>query len=229
MKSLKKSYTIDSILYLLVCAAFTVAVRVVDTAPIGYNGQTVGFSFINDYFQKLFPYNQTFYTLTQLLGYFALAVAAAFGVFGIVQLVKRKSILEIDGDILALGVFYILVIITYAVFTKVAINYRPVIIDAAEGLETSFPSSHTMLAVCVFVTAGMQIRKRVKGGLGTVLSVVCAVLAAAMIVGRIISGVHWFTDILGGILYSCFFISVYKLLCELLKGEEPGKHDRQET
>ena len=94
MKSRKKSYTIDSILYLLVCAAFTVAVRVVDTAPIGYNGQTVGFSFINDYFQKLFPYNETFYTLTQLLGYFALLVAAAFGVFGIVQLIKRKSILD---------------------------------------------------------------------------------------------------------------------------------------
>ena len=154
-------------------------------------------------------------------------VAAAFGVFGVVQLIKRKSILEIDGDILALGVFYILVIITYAVFTKVAINYRPVIIDAAEGLETSFPSSHTMLAICVFITAGMQIRNRIEGLLGGVLSVVCAVLAAAMIVGRIISGVHWFTDILGGILYSCFFISVYKLLCELLKGEEEGKHDRQ--
>ena len=226
MKSLKKSYTIDSILYLLVCAAFTVAVRVADTAPIGVNGQTVGFSFINDYFQKLFPYNETFYTLTQLLGYFALAVAAAFGVFGIVQLIKRKSLLAVDGDIIALGVFYVLVLITYAVFTKIPVNYRPVVIDAAEGLETSFPSSHTMLAVCVFVTAGMQIRKRIKGRLGAVLSVICAVLAAAMIVGRIISGVHWFTDILGGILYSCFFISVYKLLGELLKGEEPGKHDR---
>lgn len=227
MKSLKKSYAIDSVLYLLVCAAFTVAVRVVDTAPIGYNGGTVGFSFINDYFQKLFPFNQTFYTVTQLLGYFALAVAAAFGVFGIVQLIKRKSLLAVDGDIIALGVFYVLVLITYAVFTKIPVNYRPVVIDAAQGLETSFPSSHTMLAVCVFITAGMQIRKRIKGRLGAVLSVICAVLTVFMIVGRIISGVHWFTDILGGILYSCFFISVYKLLGELLKNEETGKHDRQ--
>lgn len=227
MKSLKKSYAIDSVLYLLVCAAFTVAVRVVDTAPVGYNGGTVGFSFINDYFQKLFPFNQTFYTVTQLLGYFALAVAAAFGVFGIVQLIKRKSLLAVDGDIIALGVFYVLVLITYAVFTKIPVNYRPVVIDAAEGLETSFPSSHTMLAVCVFITAGMQIRKRIKGRLGAVLSVICAVLTVFMIVGRIISGVHWFTDILGGILYSCFFISVYKLLCELLKNEETGRHDRQ--
>ncbi len=227
MKSLKKSYAIDSVLYLLVCAAFTVAVRVVDTAPVGYNGGTVGFSFINDYFQKLFPFNQTFYTVTQLLGYFALAVAAAFGVFGIVQLIKRKSLLAVDGDIIALGVFYVLVLITYAVFTKIPVNYRPVVIDAAQGLETSFPSSHTMLAVCVFITAGMQIRKRIKGRLGAVLSVICAVLTVFMIVGRIISGVHWFTDILGGILYSCFFISVYKLLGELLKNEETGKHDRQ--
>ncbi len=227
MKSLKKSYAIDSVLYLLVCAAFTVAVRVVDTAPIGYNGGTVGFSFINDYFQKLFPFNQTFYTVTQLLGYFALAVAAAFGVFCIVQLIKRKSLLAVDGDIIALGVFYVLVLITYAVFTKIPVNYRPVVIDAAQGLETSFPSSHTMLAVCVFITAGMQIKKRIKGRLGAVLSVICAVLTVFMIVGRIISGVHWFTDILGGILYSCFFISVYKLLGELLKNEETGKHDRQ--
>ena len=227
MKSLKKSYAIDSVLYLLVCAAFTVAVRVVDTAPIGYNGGTVGFSFINDYFQKLFPFNQTFYTATQLLGYFALAVAAAFGVFGIVQLIKRKSLLAVDGDIIALGVFYVLVLITYAVFTKIPVNYRPVVIDAAEGLETSFPSSHTMLAVCVFITAGTQIKKRIKGRIGAVLSVICAVLTVFMIVGRIISGVHWFTDILGGILYSCFFISVYKLLGELLKNEETGKHDRQ--
>lgn len=226
MKSLKKSLFIDSILYFLVCAAFTVAVTVVDTAPIGLNGNTVGFSIINGYFKNLFPFNQAFYTLTQLLGYLALLVAAAFGVLGVAQLIKRKSLFAVDYDIIALGGFYILVLITYALFTKIAINYRPVIVNAAQGLEPSFPSSHTMLAVCVFVTACAQIKKRVKGKTGTALSIICAVLAAVTVVGRIISGVHWFTDILGGILYSCFFISVYRLLCVLLKPEATGKHDR---
>ncbi|MBQ0111043.1 MAG: phosphatase PAP2 family protein [Oscillospiraceae bacterium] len=228
MKSVKKSLLIDTGLYFLICAAFTVAVKTVDLSPIGINGEKIGFSFVNEYFRNLFPYNEIFYQITQLIGYFAILVAAAFGVVGLVQLIKRKNLFKVDSDIIALGIFYILVMSAYFAFTKIAVNYRPVIVDAAEGLEASFPSSHTMLAVCVFVTASTQVRARIKGTWGTVLSLVATVLAAGMIVGRIISGVHWFTDIIGGILYSCFFISVYKLLCERLKPLSGfgGKHDR---
>ena len=152
--------------------------------------------------------NDTFFDIAEYLGYLALLTAFGFACFGVYQLVKRKSFAGVDRDIYLLAALYIAVLLLYFIFDKIHINYRPVIIDGA--LEESFPSSHTMLAICVFVSAILQFKRRIKNQkVRIAVCTVCGLLAVLTTVFRYLSGVHWFIDILGGILISASLLFAY--------------------
>lgn len=86
----------------------------------------------------------------------------------------------------------------YFLFEKVVINYRPVLIEGV--LEASYPSSTTMLTPCVIPTAILQFKSRIKNvAIRKTVLTVLAIFAAFMVIGRLISGAHWLTDIIGGI------------------------------
>ena len=131
-----------------------------------------------------------------------------FGILGFAQWVKRKSIRKVDHDILAMGGFYGVTIAVYLLFEYVVINYRPVLIGGI--LEASYPSSTTVLVMCVMPTAMLQCNSRIKNRLLRicVLSFIAA-FTVFMILGRLISGVHWFTDIVGGMLLSAGLVKLY--------------------
>ena len=187
---------------------WTVLVRFVDVRAIGPEGSSVGFAALNGYVHELTGVNWLLYTVTDWLGIVPIAVALGFAILGLVQLIKRKSLWKVDHSILALGVFYIVVMAAYIFFEVVVINYRPTLIDGY--LEASYPSSTTMLVMCVMPTAAMQLNARIKN---TILKR-CAIIAiivfiAFMVIGRLISGVHWITDIIGGTLLSAGLVTVY--------------------
>ena len=187
---------------------WTVLVSIADVRPIGPEGSSVGFAALNGSVHKLTGVNWALYTITDWLGLIPVAAAFGFAILGFVQLVGRKSLWKVDHSILALGVFYVVVIVAYVFFETVVINYRPVLIDGY--LEASYPSSTTMLVTCVMPTAAIQLKARIKS---TVLRrcFVTAVVAftAFMVIGRLLSGVHWFTDIMGGALLSAGLVAVY--------------------
>lgn len=139
-----------------------------------------------------------------------------FGIVGLVQLIKRRSLWKVDDDILVLGCFYILVIAAYVIFEMVVVNYRPVLIEGY--LEASYPSSTTLLAMCVVPTAIMQLQTRMKNGCmrKLVVSVLWA-FTAFMVIGRLVSGVHWFTDIIGGAILSASLVVLYSSVIKILK------------
>ena len=166
---------------------------------------------MNTAVHEFFGIHLFWYKLTQLLGVAAIAVAGLFAVVGLVQLIQRKNLFKVDKKILMLGVIYILVILLYALFEKVPFNYRPVILDPAEGLEPSYPSTHTMLILTIFGTAVAVLGDYIKNAkLVLLLKIVCLVIMALTIVGRLVCGVHWFTDIAGGVIISLFFINLYR-------------------
>ena len=79
-----------------------------------------------------------------------------------------------------------------------------------DTLEASYPSSHTMLAVCVMSTAICQLKWKMRDEhVSRIVQGVLAVLIVLTVAGRMISGVHWFTDIIGGVLLSAFLVSLY--------------------
>ena len=152
--------------------------------------------------------NWFLYTVTDWLGLVPIAMALGFAVYGLVQLIKRKSLWKVDYSILALGGFYIVVLAVYILFEIVVVNYRPILINGY--LEASYPSSTTMLVMCVMPTAMMQFSIRVQYCLfrrGLLLTI--TVFIAFMVIGRLISGVHWITDIIGGALLSTGLVMMY--------------------
>ncbi|MBO7583995.1 MAG: phosphatase PAP2 family protein [Treponema sp.] len=214
MKKFANSYIFASLFIF-----FSLWIRLFDVQPVGPEGSSIGFAGLNVAVHELFGMHLFWYKLTQLLGVAAIAVAAVFAVVGFIQLVQRKSLLKVDKKILMLGVIYILVILLYVLFEKVPFNYRPVVLDPAEGLEPSYPSTHTMIILTIFGTAIGVIGDYLKNAkLVLLLKIICLVIMAVTIVGRLICGVHWFTDIAGGVIISLFFINLFKDLTK-----EPAK------
>lgn len=180
---------------------WTILVRVVDVQAIGPEGSEVGFATLNGWFHRTTGVHMFLYTITDVISILPLAIIAGFGILGLVQLISRKSLWKVDRDILALGCFYIVVLAVFLLFEVLAVNYRPVLIEGV--LEASYPSSTTMLAMCVLPTAALQFRTRISHRALRICAVTATIaLMAFMVVGRIISGVHWLTDIIGGGLFS---------------------------
>lgn len=208
------------ILALVLCLCFigwTAAVAFVDVQAIGPEGSQVGLAAMNAWARRVTGVEAVeggmrpfWYKLTNGLGYVSLIVALLFALLGLCQLVRRRGLARMDRELLMLGLFYVLLLGCYVLFEKVIVNYRPVMITAADGLEASYPSSHTMLACFIFATAMMQLPRLVKSpalrGLG---KLVCAAIIAVAVVGRLLSGVHWLSDIIGGVLLSAALVALY--------------------
>ena len=187
---------------------WTVGICFVDVRTIGPQGSSVGFAGINSFVHNLTGVHWGLYNITDWLGLVPIFVCMGFGILGLVQWIKRKSICKVDHDILVLGGFYIVTIAAYLLFESVVINYRPVLIGGI--LEVSYPSSTTMLVMCVMPTAIMQLGSRIKNkALRNIIAIAIIAFIAFMVIGRLLSGVHWFTDIVGGALLSAGFVMIY--------------------
>ena len=195
---------------------WTVLVSYVDVRAIGQNASSVGFATLNGYVHNLTGVNMFLYTITDWLGLVPIGVAVGFAVLGLVQWVRRKSVFKVDRSILALGGFYIIVLAMYIFFEIVVINYRPVLIDGY--LEASYPSSTTMLVMCVMPTAMMQLHARIKSDVfRRCVLISIAAFTAFMVIGRLASGVHWLTDIIGGALVSAGLVITYASVSDIHK------------
>lgn len=212
-----KGVIIAGLSFIAAFALWTVAVRFIDVKPVGPNDSSVGFSTLNMLVKRLIGVHMTLYVITDWLGIVPVALAFGFAVLGLVQLIARRSFRKVDHSILALGVFYIIVMAVYLLFEKVVVNYRPVLIDGY--LEASYPSSTTLLALCVMPTAAMQLGARIQNRvLRKVVVVGIAVFTAFMVIGRLISGVHWLSDIIGGVLFSAGLDLLYFAVFRIIAG-----------
>ena len=211
MKQETNKHLISALFYFTAFFLWTTALRFLDVQPIGPRGSVVGFATLNGWFHALTGVHMKLYTLTDWMGLVPVAFGFGFALLGLIQWITRKQLQKVDRSILALGGFYLLVLITYLTFEKVVINYRPVLIEGF--LEVSYPSSTTLLVMTVMPTAIAQLRNRIRHSL--LRHWVCIILTAfliLMVVGRLISGVHWFSDIIGGLFLSAGLVAVYKAM-----------------
>ena len=194
---------------ILLSIIYTCLVKVVDVQPVGAEGSNIGFATINKFVFDNIGFNKVWYNITEILGYVPILFAGMYGLVGLSQLIKRKSLKKVDRDIWVLAGFYVVVLACYVLFEKIVINYRPIILD--EGLEASYPSSHTILSLCVFASAVYMIERYLKNQktLRVVLGVAAVVLSVFTVIARGYSGVHWLTDIIGGVLLSLALLNFF--------------------
>ena len=212
----------------LICAAvclillllLILAVKTLDVAAIGPEGTSIGLSRINGAIHEATGVHMLWYKLTNYLGILSILVVAGFALLGVYQLMKRKSLGKVDREILVLGGLYVLLFACYVLFEFVVVNRRPVLLPGDTYPEASFPSSHTMLVFVILGSLLTVLGKYVKNrGIYRLLTAICGVLILVAVFGRLLSGVHWFTDILGGILLSAALLFCYAGAMDKLCGE----------
>ena len=214
MKKQTRLCFLTSAVLLVLFVVWTLLLGFVDVQAIGPEGSSVGFATLNGAFHQLTGVHMSFYELTDLLSIIPLGLVGGFGLLGLWQLIQRKSLLKVDFSLWMLGCFYVLVMAAFVLFEILAVNYRPILIEGV--LEASYPSSTTMLVLCVLPTAAMQFHARIHNSVFKRLVVTaCLALMVLMLGGRLLSGVHWLSDIIGGALLSGGLVALYTGLVSL--------------
>lgn len=216
MKEKKRRTLFAGMMLLAVFAVWTVLIQYVDVQPVGQNGTDIGFATLNVGFHKLTGVYMAIYTITDWLGLVPIFICMFFGGMGLVQLAQRKSLLQVDRDIIFLGVYYAIVIAGYLIFEMIPVNYRPILIEGR--MESSYPSSTTLLVLSVMPTLVFQVGRRVKNAVfRTWINRMTVIFSVCMVIGRAVAGVHWITDIVGAVLLSAGMFCIYRaavILCE---------------
>ena len=207
----RKKNLIITLILLMIAVAYTIIIKKVGVSSIGPNNSSIGLFKINEFFRNYLSSNMTIYNITKYLGYIPLLMACIYGLIGLVELIKRKSLKKVDIELYVLAFFYIVVLGVYLLFEKIVINYRPILIDGV--LDPSYPSSHTLLAIC-FCGSSLIINNILfkEKKLIKIINVIDVILIFAITIGRFISGVHWFTDIVGGLIISLFLIELFRYM-----------------
>ena len=213
-----KKYLSLSIALLIVAIIYTIAVINIDVAAVGPDGSSVGFSTINKKVSSTFEYNDTWYTVTKYAGILPFFLVAFYGCTGVIQLIKEKSLKRVNKKLILLGATYVVLGAIYILFEKFIVNYRPVLMEGK--LEASYPSSHTLLAIVVCASSLMISKDFIKNEtLRKIVDILTAILMILIVIGRIISGVHWISDIGGGIIISLCTLSFFKSAILMIEKE----------
>ena len=211
-KTKKTNYTLAAAL-LAAFALWTLLVMKVDVRPIGPEGSAVGFAALNRFAHQLTGVHLFWYELTDWLSLLPVALALGFALLGFLQLCRRKSLRKVDKSLLALGGVYLAAVAAYLFFEVFVVNRRPVLL--AGVLEASYPSSTTVLVLCIMPTAALQLKERFVGRARCrQLAMAAELFAVFMVLARLVSGVHWVTDIIGGLLLSAGLVFLYRGITE---------------
>ena len=209
MKKNGKKQLITGVSLMLVFVIWTWLIQKVDVQPVGQKGTDVGFAAFNCWFHKLTGVHMGLYTITDWLGLVPVFVCIVFGGIGLWQLIKRKNLFKVDTDLIYLGIYYVIVIFGYLFFEMCPINYRPILIEGI--LEASYPSSTTLLVLSVMPTLVLQANRRIENRyLKRIICAFTVVFSVFMVIGRLVSGVHWLTDIMGAVFLSTGLFYLYK-------------------
>lgn len=201
----KIKYIISGVCFFL----FIILIVLLKTVDIGTSpvGLPVGLYTVNEAVFSFTGVNNIWDKLTDGILALAISAAVAFFVLGLVQLIKRKSVKKVDREIIYMGGLYFVVILFYVIFEKVVINCRAI------EAEASFPSSHTMVICAIFGAAILVLGKYIKNkNVCLAVRIVLGALILIAVAGRLLSGMHWLTDICGAVLLSGALVALFSAL-----------------
>ena len=207
IKQSKSTALFASILLLISSIVFTIAVAFLDVKVNPVGGHNIGLSAINLAFNKSFPYNELLHKISEYAGYIPVLFAAFFACLGAGQALKHKSLKRVDNVLYFLAGYYVIVGFVYLIFEKLCINVRPIMLDGE--WEASYPSSHTLFSITLCAsTILVNNIFYAKAKWRKAMNAFAILLMLAVPVMRLFSGVHWFSDIIGGVIISLALVSI---------------------
>lgn len=214
---MKKRYLIISCASLLLFLLFLIMLYTVDVKNIGAGVTKVGLCFINNH--SFMASNASMWDkISDVCMYLGIGVIGALFILGVVQLIQRKNILKVDKEILVFGCLVVLMIIIWLFFDKVLIvNNRPILVDGK--VECSFPSTHIMITSFALLSGSYYLFKKInKKHLTIIMYVASAIIVTICFLGRVLSGMHFLTDAVCGLLMGLFlFFSLLAILQFIIK------------
>lgn len=182
----------------------------VDVTTGGVEGSNIGLSFLNVPMKNLLGTSRGAYTFSKYLGLFGLLCVAVVAASFLIRIIGQKSFKALTKKEYELGGLYFVTAVLYVIFNKILINYRPIIKWDEEKPESSFPSSHTVMAIVIFGSLASIAGDYFKNdAVCKFLKILCVIFAILIVVGRTLSGVHWFTDIIGGVFLGFALLLAY--------------------
>ncbi len=190
----QKIWLILSFVLFTIFVGFTLMVALVDV-------DQVGLSHLNQFVWQKLGRNVIWEHITDWLGYLVILLVLGIVAWQIVQAFRRKNLMRIDQNLLVFDVVCAILVAFYAFFEFVVINYRPELVDGVA--KASYPSSHVMLFATIIPLLIWQVWHYFKTKPWRIVLTVLMILVAVLgVIGRLLSGVHWFTDILAGLIIS---------------------------
>lgn len=190
---------------------WTILVKTVDVhyiTDIGFLGFYSVNQNINDWVKTL--NNSLFDKISNILLIVSIVTVFIFAIVGLVQLIKRKSFAKVDPIIYILLGLYVLSAIFYLVFELMKINFSP--LSTKEDIKTSYPSTHLFIS-CSYVSAAVFVlfeyfdfKKIIK----YIILGLLVIFVAIVFIIRLMSGNHYFTDLIGGLLLTISLVSLFK-------------------
>lgn len=221
MTKKQKILLISGAVTLLLFVLWTVAVLTVGRAPVGPMDSSVGFSQMNLAMHTALGVNEGWYNLSEVLGLIILAVAAGFALWGVIQLIRHRSFRRVDPHLYLLAALYIALGLVYVGFEMIVINFRPVLVDGV--LEAAYPSSHTMLALCIAASAAIRFGAVLPKTPGRIAAAGLSIAGILTAIARLLSGMHWLSDIIGAVLISTALVLFYAAANLWLDAKLAGK------
>ena len=211
--NMKQRAMLDYVLGAICFAIFIVLIillKTVDVQAVGPEGTSVGLASMNTAFHNMTGENKGFYLLSKILGFAELSLVVYFAGIAVYQWVKGKSFKNVAHCLKAAGIFYVITAGLYVFFEKVVINFRPVIMEGKDHVEPSFPSTHTLLAIMILGSAFVIAKNLLTNvPLKRTLRILCFVFMFITAAARLLSGVHWLTDIIGAIFLGATLVFEY--------------------
>lgn len=230
MKTQTKIKLILALVFFLLFCALTVLIVTLDVRTAGPCDTKVGLASLNTALRDAIGQNHAMYRVSKWIGLAAIAVSAAAALFGVLQLIMRKSLLKVDRAILLLGGLYVLTGLQYVLFEIAKINYRPVLEEGQSFPEASYPSSHTLMIAVIFGSAVILAERYIKNAaLKRTLQCAGCLLCLLGTAARLLSGVHWCTDVAGGALLALALILLFAGLLDIFAPKEKQAGQTEET
>lgn len=195
----------------LSAVVLTMAVGMIDVKVVSGTGAEVGFATLNQAIWDFFGVNETWDGMTDILMWIMVITAVVAGGWGLMRWAKdEKDSARIGKGVVGFAGAGALMVAVHWFFDNIwVVNYRPVLVDGMKAV--SFPSAHTLVAVVLGISTAMMLCQLVKNRTArVVINTLLPTLMVWIMVGRIMAGAHWVTDVAGSLCYGMTIVSAYQ-------------------